>query len=89
MNKRRIEIFSAGCEVCEEAVQAIRAEACSSCTIEVRSMSDPTAARAAKDYGIKSLPAVVIDGRLAGCCAGRGVDMAELSRLGLGQPMNA
>jgi hypothetical protein len=28
----------------------------------------------AKQHGIRSLPAVVIDGKLAGCCAGRGVD---------------
>ena len=27
----------------------------------------------AKHYGIQSVPAVVIDGKLAACCAGRGV----------------
>jgi len=26
----------------------------------------------AKNYGIRSVPAVVIDGKLASCCAGRG-----------------
>jgi hypothetical protein len=28
----------------------------------------------AKEHGVRSLPAVVIDGKLAGCCAGRGPD---------------
>jgi glutaredoxin len=26
----------------------------------------------AKHYGVRSVPAIVIDGKLAGCCAGRG-----------------
>jgi hypothetical protein len=28
----------------------------------------------AKQHGIRSLPSVVVDGQLAGCCAGRGPD---------------
>lgn len=88
MTKRKIEIFSAGCTVCDEAVEAIRAAACSSCEIEVRPMTEAAAAKDASRYGIKSLPAVVIDGQLAGCCTGRGIDLAELRRLGLGQPLS-
>jgi len=32
----------------------------------------------AKQHGVRSLPAVVIDGKLAGCCAGRGPDQHVL-----------
>jgi len=32
----------------------------------------------AKQHGVRSLPAIVIDGKLAGCCAGRGPDEATL-----------
>jgi glutaredoxin 3 len=32
------------------------------------------AASKAKQYGVRSVPAIVIDGRLARCCAGRGPD---------------
>ena len=35
---------------------------------------------------IRSVPAVVIDGKLADCCAGRGPDEATLRQAGLGQP---
>jgi len=28
----------------------------------------------AKQHGVRSLPAVMVDGKLAGCCAGRGPD---------------
>lgn len=44
---------------------------------------DDVAARA-KQYGVKSVPAVVIDGKLADCCAGRGPDEATLRAAGLG-----
>lgn len=48
-------------------------------------MNDPKVAADAERLGIKSLPAVVINGQLASCCQGRGVDLAELRSLGLGQ----
>jgi hypothetical protein len=40
--------------------------------VSVRDMRQTSVAADAKRLGIKSLPAVVIDGKLAGCCAGRG-----------------
>ena len=43
-------------------------------------MHDAAVAVAARGYGIRSLPAVVIDGRLADCCAGRGLDEKTLTR---------
>jgi hypothetical protein len=38
---------------------------------------DHVAARA-RQHGIRSVPSVVVDGHLAACCAGRGVDEAIL-----------
>lgn len=85
---RRIEIFSAGCGVCEDAIARIRARACPSCEIVVLDMNDAAISARAKGLGIASLPAVVIDGTLAGCCAGRGPDMDVLEASGLGQPLD-
>ena len=42
--------------------------------VHVRDMRDTETATRAKQLGIRSLPAVVVDGTLAGCCAGRGPD---------------
>ena len=84
---RTIEIFSAGCGTCDETVAQVRDAACPSCTVVVRPMSDPEVARRAKGYGIRSLPAVVIDGALAECCAKRGVDVDALRAAGLGKPL--
>jgi hypothetical protein len=41
----------------------------------------------ANALGIRSIPAVVIDGKLASSCAGLGVDIEELKAAGLGKPL--
>src|SRR5437588_12889962 len=73
-NKRKIEVFSEGCLACQEAVEIIKRAACPSCEVTVHDMKDSNLARRAKTLGIRSVPAVVIDGKLADCCAGRGID---------------
>lgn len=83
--KRKIEIFSAGCPSCEETVSRIRELACPSCEIEVLDMHEDSIEKRARTLGINSVPAVVIDGKLAGCCAGRGPDENILMAAGLGQ----
>ncbi len=85
MAVRKIEIFSAGCAVCEEVIAQVRAAACPSCDISVVKMSDTREASRARSLGIRSLPAVVIDGKLASCCSNGGVDLAVLRSAGLGR----
>jgi hypothetical protein len=41
-------------------------------------MHDNAVADQAKNLGIRSVPAIDIDGKLADCCAGRGPDEATL-----------
>ncbi len=85
MSKRKVEIFSAGCPVCDDAVQLVNRIACPSCEVQVLDMSTPTVAARAKELGVRSVPAIVVDNTLADCCQGRGVDEATLKRLGVGQ----
>ena len=85
--KRQIEIFTAGCVCCDEAVQLVERVACSSCEVTVSDMKQDDVARRAQDLGIRSVPAVVIDGKLAECCVGRGVDEETLLNAGIGQPV--
>jgi glutaredoxin 3 len=85
--KRTIGIFSAGCPACEETVTLVNQMACPSCEVTVLDMKDPSVASRAKSLGIRSVPAVVIDGKLADCCAGRGLDLSTLRAGGLGQPL--
>jgi hypothetical protein len=48
--------------------------------VEVRDMHDPAVAAAASGYGIRRVPAVVIDGRLADWYAERDLDEETLTR---------
>ena len=86
--KRTIEIFSAGCSVCEETIALVNRVACPSCEVTVLDMKDPSVASRAKNLGIHSVPAVVIDGKLADCCAGRGPNEHTLRAAGLGRALS-
>lgn len=85
MAKRQVEVFSAGCGACQETIDLINQIACPSCDIAVHDMHDATVAERAKALGIRSVPAVVVNGKLADCCAGRGVDEATLRAAGIGR----
>jgi len=84
---RSIEIFSAGCAVCEAELSRIRALACPSCDVSVLDMKDDKVAARAGKLGIRSLPAVAVDGVLADCCTSRGIDTDTLRAAGLGRPI--
>ena len=81
---RKIEVFSAGCAVCDDTVALINRIACPSCEVQVLDMHKPDIAKKARQYGIRSVPAVVVDGKLADCCIGRGPDEQQLRAAGIG-----
>ena len=85
--KRKIEIFSAGCPACEEAIQMVKRIACSSCETEVLDMNQPEIAARAKELGIGRVPAIVIDSQLAACCVSAAVDEQVLRAAGVGVPL--
>ena len=78
--RRKIEVFTAGCSCCTEAVELVEFLAGTEHDIEICDMHDPAVAIAAAGYGIRRLPAIVIDGRLAEWYAGVGLDEAALSQ---------
>jgi glutaredoxin len=82
--KRTVEIFTAGCPACQETIDLVNKTACPSCEVSILDMKDPATAGRAKSLGIRSVPAIVIDGQLASCCAGQGVDEATLRAAGVG-----
>ena len=85
--KRSIEVFSAGCPACQETIDLVNRMACPSCEVSVLDMNDREVAKRAAQIGIRSVPAVVIDGRLADCCADRDPTEAALREAGVGQPL--
>jgi glutaredoxin 3 len=72
--KHKIEIFSAGCHTCKQAIEMVEKLAGAEHEVHIHDMHQGEVARRATQHGIRSVPAVMIDGKLAGCCASRGVD---------------
>lgn len=83
--KRKIEIFSAGCPACQETIDLVQRIACPSCDVQILDMNDSAVAARAKALGIRSVPAVAVNGNLATCCQGRGPSEDDLRRAGIGQ----
>ena len=79
--RRKIEVFTAGCPCCTEAVELIEFLVGNEHDVEIRDMHDPTVAAAAQGYGIRRLPAVVVDGRLADLYAARDLDEVTLTQV--------
>lgn len=87
MAKRKVEVFSAGCGVCDDTVKLVKSIACPSCEVTVLNMNDPEIVKRARSLGVHSVPAVAVDGKLAGCCANRGPNESDLRATGIGQAL--
>jgi hypothetical protein len=89
--KRKIEVFTAGCPVCEPVVEMVKSTACSDCEVIVYNIAETSKNTnyldKVKTYGIKALPAVAVNGKLLSCCQNNGVSEAELKSSGIGQPV--
>lgn len=84
-----IEVFTAGCPLCEDAVRTVRETACPSCTITVYDLAagceTMECRKKARAYNISRVPAVVVDGKLCSCCEGSKVSADLLRAAGVGR----
>jgi len=92
MAKRRlVEVFTAGCPVCEPVVSLVKDLACPSCEVvayDLREGCESDVCRdKAKEYGISSVPAVAVNGRLLRCCDRPPITEEDLRASGIGQPI--
>ena len=71
----KVEIFSSGCPLCEKAIQKVGERAYDSCEVAVLDIHDSGVADRAQALGIKTLPAIAIDGDLLQS----GVDVSTLA----------
>lgn len=88
MAKRKIEVFTAGCLVCEPTVELVQKLACPSCEVIVYDLNQGCQTNEcrekAKQYGLNRIPAVVVDGRLLECCKTGLVTEEALRAAGIG-----
>lgn len=86
--KRKIEIFTANCPICDPVVKMVNELSCGNCEVTVYDMieqcEDKTCLNKAKEYGIARIPAVAIDGKLLNCCEAGAITKDELIRAGVG-----
>ena len=83
--RRQVEVFTAGCPLCEDAVALVKGLACPSCKVVVHDLrgGDEVFSRA-QSYGVNAVPAVVVDGHLVDCCTRGTVSEAVLREAGVG-----
>lgn len=90
MAKRKVEVFTAGCPVCEPVVQLVKQTACPSCEVIVHDLNKGCATNECRDkakkYGITKLPSVVVDGKLLECCKVGNITEQSLRAAGVGRP---
>lgn len=81
-----VEVFTAGCPVCDPVVQLVKQVACPSCDVTVYNLADdPRASERAKTLGIERLPTVLVDGKPLTCCEAGPVTEAALRAAGVGR----
>ena len=87
--KRCVEVFTAGCPICEETVRLVNSMACPSCEVQIYDLREGCAANECREkvtqYGITAIPSVVVDGVLLDCCQRGPIDAASLRAAGIGQ----
>lgn len=84
---RTVEVFTAGCPLCEEILSLVQSLACGSCDVQTVSLQEEAGSRRAEEVGVTAVPAVAVNGTLANCCQGRGVEADDLRAAGIGDPL--
>jgi hypothetical protein len=72
--KEKIEVFSAGCSTCKEMIELVGRIGGSSPEVVVHDTQQSEVASKVNHCSVRSVPPILVDGKLAGCCAGCGPD---------------
>jgi hypothetical protein len=87
--KRKVEVFTAECPVCEPTVELVRKVACPSCEVIIYDLREGCITNECRDkvklYGITRLPAVAVNGDLLDCCKVGAVSENDLRAADVGR----
>jgi len=86
---RKVEVFTAGCPLCDETVKMVQDLACESCEVSIYNLQSKTLEylAKAKSYGVNSVPTVVVNGKVLDCCKRGTISREDLETAGIGQPI--
>jgi len=64
-----IEVFTAGCHLCKETMEIVQKAKCGECTVTeyniLQKCESEICLKKAKEYGIKAVPTIVVDRKIA------------------------
>lgn len=87
--KRRVEVFTAGCPICNDTVKLVKSLVCPSCDLKIHDLREGCATNECRDkakrYGVTAVPAVAVDGVLLDCCRRGPITADLLMAAGIGQ----
>ena len=87
--KRKVEVFTAGCPICEQTVNLVKSLGCPSCEVQISDLREGCATNECREkatrYGITAVPAVAVNGVLLDCCRREPINAAALRAAGIGQ----
>ncbi len=82
--KKQVEIFTAGCPVCEPVVQLVKDTAGVNCDITIHNLSEDHNDAIRKKYALTRLPSVAVDGKLIDCFKNSAITKEDLIGAGIG-----
>jgi len=87
--KRIVEVFTAGCSICEDTVRLVKSLICPSCELKIYDLREGCATNECREkasqYSITAVPAIAVNGVLLDCCRRGPIDRAALMAAGIGQ----
>ncbi len=87
MPKRKVEVFTSGCPICEPTVDLVKRLACPLCEVIIYDSTKENKKEfqvRAMVYGIERIPAVAVNGKLLECCEMSSVSENILQQAGVG-----
>ncbi len=85
--KRKIEVFTAGCPVCQGVVDMVKDLICQHCEVTFYDLHNNEGMEQAKAYGVTAVPAVAVNGALLESCKRRPITREDLKAAGIGKPL--
>ena len=83
MSLRKVEVFSDGCPVCDQAVNLVQEMACPDCEVMVHDLNRDKGLARAQELGVADVPSVAVNGMFCACCVGQPIDMETLRDMGI------
>lgn len=87
--QRLVEVFTAGCPLCDQAATLVKSVICPSCELKIYDLREGCATNECREkaqrYGVTAVPTVAVNGIVLDCCRSGGISAESLRAAGVGQ----